>query len=310
MEKKYEIRKRKLEIKVRDLIIEFEEKVKIDMFSNETIYDRELEIENTENLYKIYREKKGMNSIEDIINIRKKYGLTQSEFSLVLGLGKITIHRYEKGMLQTEANDMIIRLSKNPRNMIEMIKTNGDKISEQSLYTLKNKINEIIKIEKHKKLKCEDLKELKELKESDDLVTIPVRDVAKKIIFMGKQKGIKITPLKLQKLIYYVKGIALAICEKQVFKEDIINWSYGPVVKEIYHEYKCCGESVITNIKDIKTSKGLEKLIDKILETYGKCEAFQLVELTHEESPWLSTTKNEIIKDEKIYEYFKGIYCN
>ena len=72
MEKKYKIVERKREVKVRELVIEFVEKIKINLETNENEYDRQIELENTNNLYNKYREIKKMNMIEDIIKIREK----------------------------------------------------------------------------------------------------------------------------------------------------------------------------------------------------------------------------------------------
>ena len=107
MQNKYEMTERKRKVKVRDLEIEFIEKVKINTETGEEEYDRNIEIENAQTLYNIYRKQKNMNSVDDIIKIREKYDLSQSDYSLILGFGKVTIHRYENGMLQTEANDII-----------------------------------------------------------------------------------------------------------------------------------------------------------------------------------------------------------
>ncbi len=39
-----------------------------------------------------------------------------------------------------------------------------------------------------------------------------------------------VTPLKLQKLLYYCQGYALALTGKPLFPEPVEAWRYGPVV--------------------------------------------------------------------------------
>ncbi|MGL5797063.1 MAG: hypothetical protein ACRCYT_02550, partial [Cetobacterium sp.] len=75
---------RERNVKVRELNITFTEKIKFNTETKEEIYDRDLEIENTNNLYNLYRFEKKMNSVEDIIKIREKYNLSQSDYSLIL----------------------------------------------------------------------------------------------------------------------------------------------------------------------------------------------------------------------------------
>lgn len=58
MDKKIIILIREKKVKVRDLFITFNEKVKFNTETKEEIYDRNIEIENTTTLYDIYRSKK------------------------------------------------------------------------------------------------------------------------------------------------------------------------------------------------------------------------------------------------------------
>ena len=60
----------------------------------------------------------------EIKEIRERYGLSQKDFALALGMGEITINRLENGSIQSEAVDSIIRLSENPENMLELIERN------------------------------------------------------------------------------------------------------------------------------------------------------------------------------------------
>ncbi len=80
--------------------------------------------DSLEMAYKEYRRRKGMVQPEEIYKLRKKYGFTQKEFSNLLGIGIATLNRYENGALQDEAHDRIIRLSMDPRNLLELIENN------------------------------------------------------------------------------------------------------------------------------------------------------------------------------------------
>ena len=98
---------------------------------------------------------------------------------------------------------------------------------------------------------------------------------------------------------------------KKAFPEKILAWSYGPVVKEVYQQYKQnhAGEiSSETNVKNI--SSGLYKIIDEVINSYGSIEANKLIDFTHEEEPWINTEINKEIDIELIKSYFNKVYDN
>ena len=70
----------------------------------------ELENENLKSLYQKYRDMSGIISPEDIIEFRKKYDISQSELVAILGWGKMTINRYERGGLPNQSHSDILKL--------------------------------------------------------------------------------------------------------------------------------------------------------------------------------------------------------
>lgn len=291
-------------VEVKELLLTYIEKVRVSSSTGETIYDRELENENFDNLYNLYRTEKNMVSIEEMKNIMKKYGLSQTDYSLILGFGKVTVNRYINGMIQTDANDSIIRMSKNIRNMKEMAESNCEKVSKEVYKKLYSKLLELERLEEHRKIK-----ELPIYPEKKIFVIENALNVSEKIITVCEDKGIEITHLFLQKILYYVQAISLISFNRPAFDEEILAWEYGPVVGEVYKEYQNYKKNVITSKrKDIKLSEGLEEVIEKVLEGYGIYSAHTLVDLTHEEEPWKNTLRNEIIPKESIKKYFEKVY--
>jgi uncharacterized phage-associated protein len=126
-----------------------------------------------------------------------------------------------------------------------------------------------------------------------------------------------ITHLKLQKLVYYAQGWNLAINGKPLFYEDIRAWDHGPVVRELYDEYKKFGYFTIpaedfnnqNNGKEIFTEDEI-KVLDQVWNVYGKYDGKFLEELTHQEDPWLYTERNEIIEPSRIKRYFSNLLTN
>lgn len=120
-----------------------------------------------------------------------------------------------------------------------------------------------------------------------------------------------ISNMKLQKLLFYAQSAFLAIKGQPLFKNEILAWEHGPVIKEIYDKYKNKGNQGITeyNVDDIKDiSKDDTNLLIDIYNLFAEYSAWGLRNLTHLETPWKSTKRNEVIKTDKMASTFKEKY--
>ncbi|MCY4245342.1 MAG: DUF4065 domain-containing protein [Gammaproteobacteria bacterium] len=151
----------------------------------------------------------------------------------------------------------------------------------------------------------------------------------------------EITPMKMQKLVYFAHGWHWAIFGKPLIKEDVMAWKFGPVIEPLYHGFKKYGKSAITDPGvvlsfdkdadgkvDILSGKfvipriprddinpKVKELLDAVEICYGKLTAIQLSNLTHApDSPWSGVraegdlvSRNKIIPTEDIKKYFKKL---
>ncbi|WP_309232563.1 Panacea domain-containing protein [Cylindrospermum sp. FACHB-282] len=125
--------------------------------------------------------------------------------------------------------------------------------------------------------------------------------------------GDLISNLKLQKLLYYAQGFHLALYDKPLFSEPIEAWRYGPVVPEVYHEYKNCGSDAIPIPEDIDFSKFNEQtveLLNEVYNVYGQFSAWKLRNMTHNEDPWKDTSVGDVIIFQSLKKYFKTQLVN
>lgn len=127
--------------------------------------------------------------------------------------------------------------------------------------------------------------------------------IIKKCLKLEKE----INNLQLQKLLYYTQAAFLVKVNRPAFTDDIVAWKYGPVVKDIYQEYKCNSNRPIYDYipYDGLIADDHTDLIDEIILAKSDYSAFELVEQTHEELPWLDADMNEVISINKIKDYFK-----
>lgn len=150
-------------------------------------------------------------------------------------------------------------------------------------------------------------------------------EIAKYFLMRAEKDGELITPLKMQKLVYfaYVFYLVAKQGKERLFEEKIEAWPAGPVVPSLYRELKKYGSSPIDaeSFVDITEQRFLDKLgpeVKNILDrTYENCEkwtAFELVVLSHEEKGWLEARKglrpeeksNNVILDKYILEQHLG----
>ncbi len=142
---------------------------------------------------------------------------------------------------------------------------------------------------------------------------IPVKQVAEYFLSKNDEMaGDCISNLKMQKLVYYAQGFVIAITGKKLFNDGIIAWQHGPVVPELYEEYKEFRSSCIPipekfDLCKINSNSGLVEILDDVYDIYGQFSAWKLRNMTHEEKPWLEVPINQEIKISTMKEYFKTL---
>ena len=67
---------------------------------------------------------------EEIKAIRRRYGLSQKSFALLLGIGPASIVRYEQGSKPSKANANLIRAARHPEFMLECLEEDGHLLPE------------------------------------------------------------------------------------------------------------------------------------------------------------------------------------
>jgi len=123
--------------------------------------------------------------------------------------------------------------------------------------------------------------------------------VANYFIDLATKQGHSLSPMKVQKLIYFAHGWHLAITEKPLISEQIQAWKYGPVIQSVYHEFKQFGvgriEGKAMDFIGLKFDEpnidsddsDVRELLDEIYKNYGRLNAIQLSNLTHlPGTPW------------------------
>lgn len=139
--------------------------------------------------------------------------------------------------------------------------------------------------------------------------------VAKKIICKMNETGKEITQLKLQKLLYFTEAYYMATYNKnELYKEQFYAWTYGPVCKEVYDEYKIYLSSPIPASECENLSmfeEDVEESITRVCDVLGSLTSSQLIQLTHmQDSPWskANSFKSERISKRDTRVWFESVF--
>jgi putative zinc finger/helix-turn-helix YgiT family protein len=93
--------------------------------------------------YREYRKRHGFLQPEEIRDWRNANKLTQGEWAKLLGLGIVTIGRYENGSLQDASHDKLLRLAMDPPNLLRLIEKSEGVFTEAKKRRLLEALREV-----------------------------------------------------------------------------------------------------------------------------------------------------------------------
>lgn len=157
--------------------------------------------------------------------------------------------------------------------------------------------------------------------------------IANEFIVLARASGKTLTPLKLQKLVYFAHGWYLALTGNALISDRVQAWQYGPVIPSIYHEFKDVGNGPINDLSSELVNIGglrfaskatldnfpvneerqhAKDIVAKVFEIYGGYSAAKLSNATHQTgTPWQQVYKDGerkiTIPNELIRAYFKEL---
>lgn len=140
-------------------------------------------------------------------------------------------------------------------------------------------------------------------------MSFPPKAIANRFFDLAEADGEKLTPMKLQKLVYYSHGWMLGIRNRELIDEDIEAWKFGPVIRSLFREFADFGMNPITErATDMRltddfdwesTTPSIDEHDDpdevddakaltlKVWKEYGSFSAIKLSKMTHKTgSPW------------------------
>lgn len=294
-ETEYELKKRNIKKNIKDVEYMFNITIAICRECGEEMSIPGLIDRNIQEVDKQYRDYENIVSINDIENLMKIYKIGKAPLSLALGFGEVTITRYLSGQIPSKEYSDIIRMAlSSPDFMQKRLNENKDKIVSAAY----NKAMEAaVQLEK----------------------LFSVSDKMLRVISYVFEKLEEVTPLMLQKLLYFIQGESYALNGEPIFPENCQAWVHGPVYPEVYDMFRNFKFNPIEDARfaifecaeDVLTEKE-HHTIDLVVNTFGEYSGKVLERITHEETPWKLARRgyadgipaNEQISMDSIKSYY------
>ena len=149
------------------------------------------------------------------------------------------------------------------------------------------------------------------MKKEKEKALYTAMEVANYIIEYEHSKDRMISNLKLQNLLYFMQARFFIECGVPCFDDRIEAWSFSPVVVSVYHKYKIYGSLDITKLQGgiaVNILSEHEIIINDELESYSDTSLYEIVDITHHQTPWVYAKRNQA-SNEITQEAIKQFFC-
>lgn len=318
-----EKRTRKNKVKIKEDLIEYDEVYLLcpetDEEENEFVTAKMMD----ENLIKArdnYRRKHGLLTSTEIKEIREKYKITQAEFSFLLGLGEITVTRYETKLIQDATYDKLMRLvSDNAMLALEYLESNKEKFKNKERYSvIENNIKHVILKYTFEYLNIQEIEakyvdyQKESIENGYQLLNI---EKVEELIYYIALKCCNLYKVKLMKILWYIdneyfkkfcKSLSGLVYTHQ--KLGALPIAYDELIKlpsikveEEVNEYNgdyYTGYHILPN-KEYKSKNILsveaKNICNKIIKKFNNFSTKDIVNYMHKEKAYTDTKTNEVI---------------
>ncbi len=245
-----------------------------------------------------YRAEEGLVLIDDIEKLMKIYKLGKAPLSLALGFGEVTIPRYLEGQMPSkEYSDVVKAALTSPVYMERKLMENREKLTDTAYK--------------------------KALAAAESIESLfSVSDKMLRVIAYVFKKLEEVTPLMLQKQLYFIQGIYSALYGRPIFGEDCRAWIHGPVYPEVYDLFRDFKYNPIDDARFalLEGTEGAltedeKRVVELVVNTFGIYGGKVLEKITHNEEPWLEARKgyddsipsSALLPKERIMQYYIAV---
>lgn len=150
--------------------------------------------------------------------------------------------------------------------------------------------------------------------------------VANSLLKLARREGAgeSITPMKLQKLVYFANAWNLYINEEPLVQERFYKWKYGPVIQALWSEFRDYGRDPITSFGTRPSRSDPDRyiapvvpdgdedtwrLLKKVWREYGHMNGIDLSALSHHRlGAWAKADDEGPLDDADIADEIHSIH--
>lgn len=276
---------------------------------------------NVTQVYNQYRAKHHIPFPEEIVSIRKKYNLSASKMSEILGFGINTYRNYEDGEIPSAANSKFLILANDPSNFKRLLENNGIELKKSEKTELLNRISELLNDETKSdyfEIIINQHNEANEFTGYKKPNTEKIKNIL--LYLLNNMKKEFADKVKINKMFYYADFLNYCKTGYSITGITYRAITYGPVPSNYDILYGMCEEEGIIENKFVRLSDGSAKqlfvpihefdnsifseaelkTLTKVVDKFKDISSWDLVDISHKEKSWIDLNANkELISYQK-----------
>lgn len=252
-----------------------------------------------------YREKYGVPYTDEIVAIRKRYGISAQKMSLILGIGINQYRLYEQGEVPSVSNGRMIRSISNPKVMLDILESSRNELSDTEYQKLSDKIrNEIANGEIRKIEQYETNRVYRSVRGAGNGYAPLSLNRLKNLMLYLLENTNDVWCTKMNKLLFYTDFLAYRENGMAISGLSYKAIDFGPVPErwnvvysefdEIHQELRSAGDFVgsvltATGKPDMTLFTEAElKVMEQVSARFNSLSSRELSRLSHEEKAWIN----------------------
>ncbi len=262
-----------------------------------------------------YRKSQGLLSSKEIADIRAKYGITQSDFSTLLGWGGKTITRYESHQVQDRAHDSILKkIERDPEWYLALLQAACGTLSEDAYRKYFGRASSLLEasqdyyLRKAIKASYAGFLEKGDYHGNTELSLDKVVDVIR--YFASSSRITSLYKVKLMKLMWYADALsfkrtghaitglvyqALPMGAVPVAHDSIIDLKGVPCEEVDMGEANAYHFCLKEETSFPSLTEGDISILDEVIEKLGKMTKKEIVSFMHRERAYIETPPRDVI---------------
>ena len=251
-----------------------------------------------------YRAKYGLPYTDEIIDVRKRYGISAAKMSQILGIGVNQYRLYEQGEVPSVSNGRMIRSVMNPKVMLEMVESSKNEMSKSEYARIVCKVKAVIAESEVYKLEQYEMRRLFSVPRGAENGYAQISiDRLKNILLFFISKGNGVFFTKMNKLLFYADFMAYRVTGKSVSGLAYKAIAHGPVPvrwDRIYSFFDEIDQEIVQFSDGREGTKLVSKLspdmaefsddelkiLEYVSQRFKNETPTQISETSHEEEAW------------------------